>query len=128
MFKEKPTCFVAIPGTPDFASVRDAVQQSLQNLDVEPSSATDIVGTTLSTKAIERSDFLIADVTDKNPDTFYEVGLADAMRKPILILAQKSHDVPTDLGGHRVLLYEPGDTDKLTRYLDYWIQEQASKG
>jgi hypothetical protein len=67
-------------------------------------------------------------VTDKNPDTFYEVGLADAMRKPILILAQKSHDAPTDLGGHRVLLYEPGDTDKLTRYLDYWIQEQAPKG
>ncbi len=125
MFKEKPTCFVAIPGTPDFAGVRDAVQQSLQHLDVEPSSAADGVGAAFSVKAVERSDLLIVDVTDKNPDTFYEVGLADAMRKPILILAQKSHDAPTDFGGHRVLLYEPGDTDKLTRYLDYWIKEQA---
>jgi nucleoside 2-deoxyribosyltransferase len=76
---------------------------------------------------IEQSDSVIADVTSKQSNIYYELGLADAMRKPVLILAQKSQDVPPDFAGHRVLVYEPDDTEKLSRYLDYWIDDQSPK-
>ena len=54
---------------------------------------------------IRRSDLIIADLTDLNPNVFYELGLAHAFRKPVLLLTQTIGDVPFDLKSYRLLEY-----------------------
>jgi hypothetical protein len=52
------------------------------------------------------SRVLLADLTNKNPNVFYELGLAHAARKPVLLLTQSMEDVPFDLRALRVIEYE----------------------
>jgi hypothetical protein len=56
--------------------------------------------------AIQRADLVLADLTRKNANVFYEVGICHALDKPVLLLAQTIDDVPFDLRHRRVLLYE----------------------
>lgn len=55
---------------------------------------------------INRSRFLIADLTHRNPNVFYEVGLAHALGKDVILLTQSIADVPFDLRSIRCLVYE----------------------
>lgn len=52
------------------------------------------------------SRVLLADLTGKNPNVFYELGLAHAARKPVLLLTQSMEDVPFDLRALRVVTYD----------------------
>lgn len=49
---------------------------------------------------------VIADLTGQNANVFYEVGIAHAQGKPVLLLAQSLDDVPFDLRHRRILIYE----------------------
>ena len=60
-------------------------------------------------KAIRMSRLLIAELTGHNPNEFYEVGLAHAIGKPILLLTRNQEDVPFDLKALRYLYYEVND-------------------
>jgi hypothetical protein len=60
---------------------------------------------------IQSADVLIADLTGRNPNVFYELGLAHAARKPVIILTQRVDDVPFDLQGLRWLLYDVREPD-----------------
>src|ERR1700709_196583 len=52
------------------------------------------------------SRVLLADLTGKNPNVFYELGLAHAARKPVLLMTQSMEDVPFDLRALRVITYD----------------------
>lgn len=52
---------------------------------------------------------LIADLTGKNPNVLYELGLAHAIGKPVILLTQDINDVPFDLRALRVLEYDVND-------------------
>src|SRR5690606_10146442 len=54
---------------------------------------------------IRECDLVIADVTDRNPNVMYEVGLAHALGKPAFVIAQCEEDIPFDLRQHRYILY-----------------------
>ncbi len=56
--------------------------------------------------SIEAAAILVADLTGRNANVFYEVGIAHAIGKPVLLMAQSIEDVPFDLRHRRVLLYE----------------------
>ena len=54
---------------------------------------------------IVQSDLIIADLTTANPNVFYELGLAHALKKPVILLTQSISDVPFDLKPYRLLEY-----------------------
>jgi hypothetical protein len=58
------------------------------------------------TRSIEKAKIIVADLTGRNPNVFYEVGIAHTLNKTVLLLAQNIEDVPFDLRHRRVLLYE----------------------
>lgn len=60
---------------------------------------------------IEKAKVLLADLTDKNANVFYELGLAHAARKPVVFTAGKVEDVPFDLRHLRVIIYETREPD-----------------
>ena len=55
---------------------------------------------------IEKAKILLADLTGKNPNVFYELGLAHAARKPVVFTSGALEDVPLDLRHLRVIVYE----------------------
>ncbi len=55
---------------------------------------------------IELSRVVIADLTGRNHNVFYEIGIAHALGKPVLLLARSLHDVPPDLRRNRLLIYD----------------------
>jgi hypothetical protein len=56
-------------------------------------------------KSINSSRIVIADLTTKNPNVFYEIGLCHAIGKDVVLIAQNQDDVPSDFPHLRVLFY-----------------------
>ncbi|MEW6249821.1 MAG: hypothetical protein AB1716_04180 [Planctomycetota bacterium] len=54
---------------------------------------------------IDRAELVIAEITDRSPNVFYEVGYAVGAQKPLLLLIQKGRPVPTDLKGRELIEY-----------------------
>jgi hypothetical protein len=54
---------------------------------------------------------ILADLTDKNPNVFYELGLAHAMAKPAILVTASLDDVPFDLRGLRIIEYDKNVPD-----------------
>ncbi len=57
---------------------------------------------------INRSKVLVADLTDRNPNVFYELGLAHALEKPVVLVSAEGN-VPFDLHHIRVIYYDVSD-------------------
>jgi hypothetical protein len=55
---------------------------------------------------IAKADLLVADISGANPNVMLEVGYAEAMGKPVLLLVRDSADIPSHLRDHRFLIYE----------------------
>lgn len=58
---------------------------------------------------ISSSKVLLADLTGKNANVFYELGLAHALAKPVVFTTSDLADVPFDLRHLRVAVYEIRD-------------------
>src|SRR4029453_3589189 len=54
---------------------------------------------------IRQGDVIVADMTGRNPNVFYEVGYAHALGKLVLLLTQKAKDIPFDLQHHKHIVY-----------------------
>jgi hypothetical protein len=55
---------------------------------------------------IRKARYIIADLTSKNSNVTYEVGLADVVGKEVILLSQSATDVPFDFLGQRLITYE----------------------
>jgi nucleoside 2-deoxyribosyltransferase len=79
---------------------------------------------------IDAADLIIADLTGRNPNVFYETGYAHAKGKLCLLLTSKADDIPFDLKHHRHLIY--GDSiqnlrQALLKDLDWLKSEIANR-
>jgi len=54
---------------------------------------------------IFRSNVVIVDLTGKNPNVMYEMGIAHTLGKHVIPITQNISDIPSDLGHHRALKY-----------------------
>lgn len=58
---------------------------------------------------INSAKVLIAELTKRNPNVFYELGLAHALKKPVVLVSSNQEDVPFDLQHIRVIYYDVND-------------------
>lgn len=58
---------------------------------------------------INSARVLVAELTTKNPNVFYELGLAHALKKPVVLVSSNEEDVPFDLKHIRVIYYDMSD-------------------
>ena len=54
---------------------------------------------------ISKADVIVADMTGRNPNVFYEVGYAHALGKITLLLTQDAADIPFDLKHRQHIVY-----------------------
>jgi len=57
-------------------------------------------------EGIATSDLVVADLTGANPNVYYELGIAHALDKKVILLAQDIDELPFDLRSYRVLAYD----------------------
>lgn len=56
--------------------------------------------------AINESPLIIADITSRNPNVFYEIGIAHTLGKKVILLTQEVADIPFDFKNYRHIIYE----------------------
>jgi hypothetical protein len=58
---------------------------------------------------IHNAKVLVAELTGRNPNVFYELGLAHALEKPVVLVSSNEGDVPFDVQHIRVIYYDVYD-------------------
>lgn len=127
------TCFVMMPfGQWYDRYYQDIYIPAIRDAGFEPVRADELFTTGSVVEQIweqiEKSKVLLAELTDKNANVFYELGLAHAARKPVVFTAGRVDDVPFDLRHLRVIVYEtrePQWADKLQRLITDYLRNAA---
>jgi hypothetical protein len=121
---QSPSCFVSIPFRPEFADVRATVLKVLLEMNVKPLQVSDLeADDSLSSgiaDALRRADLILADITGLNAHVLYELGVAYGLNKPIAMIAQEGSDLaalPGDLAKQQIVTYPPGNVSSLVGYL-----------
>lgn len=57
--------------------------------------------------AIFHAEVCIVDCTGRNPNVFYELGIAHTLGRPSILIAQSMDDIPFDVRHLRVIIYQP---------------------
>ncbi len=128
----KNLCFVLMPfkGELDdvYAQVKNAVcdEHGLICVRADDIYSTGIIITEIWDK-IQEAHIIVADATDKNPNVFYEVGLAHAIGKEVIIITQNVEDIPFDLRHRRIIIYHKERLDDLRNKLSRTIAELKAK-
>jgi hypothetical protein len=106
------TCFVAMP----FHSLFETEYQRVIRPAVEEAGLACVRGDEIYAaqpivqniwQALRSSRVVVAELSDRNPNVMYEVGLAHAIGKPIVFLTRSETDVPFDLRALKYLYYDP---------------------
>lgn len=69
-------------------------------------------------RGLNNAKVLIAELTTRNVNVFYELGLAHALHKPVVLVAANEPDVPFDLKHIRVIYYDVTDPFWGTKLID----------
>lgn len=107
---------VMMPFSTEFDVVYETIEMAVQDAGLHCARADNIwehdhvMGDVLS--LLWRSGIVIADLTGKNANVFYEAGLAHALPRPTVLLTQRSEDVPFDLQSIRYLRYGLGTSER----------------
>lgn len=64
---------------------------------------------------VVNDDLVVADLTDHNPNVFYELALRHALRKPVIQLIKEGQPVPFDVSPSRVVYFDETRRDSLRR-------------
>jgi hypothetical protein len=78
---------------------------------------------------IEKADLIIADLSNKNPNVFYETGYAHALNKNVILLTQNSDDIPFDLKHYPHIIYNGNIkflSEELTKKIN-WYKNNENK-
>lgn len=131
---EKPFALVLMPFSTDFDDIyRLGIREVAKELDVVAERVDEQFYSETMIERIYRqidaADFIIADMTGKNPNVFYEVGYAHAKGKLCTLLTQDTADIPFDLKHHRHLVYG-GKISRLRELLSpelQWLKAETEK-
>jgi hypothetical protein len=79
--------------------------------------------------AVYRSRVVIADCTKRNPNVFYEIGMAHTVGKPVMLITLDEADVPFDLRHLRYIkyAYTPPGMDAFEDALERTLQDVLKK-
>ncbi|HEV8367548.1 MAG TPA: hypothetical protein VGQ39_06305 [Pyrinomonadaceae bacterium] len=115
---EPRPAFIAMPYGPIwFKSVCDVIVSAVSASGFAPEVSKDLETPGQITDqiwhGIRRADVVIADISESNPNVFYELGLAHALGKEVVITAQGVERPPFDVSTARLLRYELTDLPSL---------------
>jgi uncharacterized protein YutE (UPF0331/DUF86 family) len=120
-------CFVIMPFMPEFDAVyRSLIKPVAEQFGLTVLRADEIYAPGSITEqiraAIQQARLCIADVSDRNPNVLYEVGIAHTLGKPTVLITRQINDVPFDLRSIRLIVYDPNSLETTRLALESSIQ------
>ncbi|WP_395047330.1 hypothetical protein [Flavobacterium sp.] len=118
------TCFVMMPFAAPLGDYYAKIYEpAIKKAGLNPIRAdNDIFGTGKIVdqiwSGINSAKILIAELTGRNPNVYYELGLAHALKKPVVLISSNEEDVPFDLKHIRVIYYDKNDPFWGTKLID----------
>src|SRR6266436_6612471 len=114
--RRKPTCFTIMPFGEWLDDYYDELYcPTIKAAGLDPKRADDLYRPSTIINDIwsytQSSKLILADLTGKNPNVFYELGLAHALAKPAILITESINDVPFDLRSLRVIVYDKNQPD-----------------
>ena len=105
------TVFVIMPFTQEWSKDvwEQVIKPSVQEIGMTPVRADDLYGQNIMEdvwQSILKSAIIICDTTGRNPNVFYELGIAHTLGKKVLLLTQSIDDIPFDLQAYRHIEYK----------------------
>jgi hypothetical protein len=101
--------FVLMPMSREFESLFDLIRMAADSVGLKSFRADSILapGSIIDQifESIAKSGLVIADLTGRNQNVMYELGIAHSMGKETLILSRDLEDVPFDVRSRRILTY-----------------------
>lgn len=98
-----------MPFTGDFTNVYDTIKTAASSAGFSCTRADDIWDDSTIIQdifsLIFQSYVVVCDFTGKNPNVFYEAGLAHTLGKYVIPITQNADDIPFDLRHHRFIPY-----------------------
>ncbi|PER45281.1 hypothetical protein [Bacillus thuringiensis] len=84
---------------------------------------------------LKTAELVIADMTEHNPNAFYEMGFRHALGKPLIPIMEEETKIPFDVANLRTITYATNDLDKAETakqrlretITSFDIQEQSDK-
>jgi hypothetical protein len=103
--------FVLMPFAPELKPIfDDHILNVAQSLGLRAVRADDLFTTGSVVfdiwRSIISSRVIVADCTGRNPNVFYELGMAHTIGKPVILITQDSNDVPFDIRHLRHIAYD----------------------
>jgi hypothetical protein len=104
-------CFTIMPFGDRFDQYyREVFQPAIEQAGFTPRRADDLMRPGTIVRDIwnytKEATIILADLTGRNPNVLYELGLAHAIAKPAILVAESIEDIPFDLRHLRVLQYD----------------------
>jgi len=124
MAETRPFCFVIMPFRAELNYFYLYIKRHIEeehNIDCERGDAQVLTKPLLEKIAdyIRRADVLVADCTGRNPNVFYELGIAHANNKKVILISQDSVDeAPADIRHFEFIRYNLADHAAFTSQLD----------
>ena len=108
------TCFVVMPFHPLFGKQYEKViRPAIESAGLECVRGDEIYAHQSIVQdiwqSIRRCRLVVAELSGRNPNVMYEIGLAHAIGKPIVLLTRNEEDVPFDLRALRFIFYDTSD-------------------
>lgn len=98
-----------MPFSSDFDEVYSVIKQAAQDANMRCSRADDIwIHNTIIqdvVSLIDRSRIIVSDCTGRNPNVFYETGIAHTLGRDVVLITQSDADIPFDLQHIRYFRY-----------------------
>ncbi len=123
--EDKKICFVISPIGEGGSETRTRSDQILKHIITEPVSQLGYeviradkisepgIITTQIIEYIVDAELVIADLTEHNPNVFYELAIRHAMRKPLVQIIRKGDIIPFDVAATRVIQFDLLDLDSV---------------
>lgn len=107
---DKNICFVLMPFKESWSDeIFKLIKSSVESLGFQCLRADDLNGQIIIEDIwikINQAGFIIADVTGRNPNVMYEVGIAHTVGRPTLLLTQNTKEIPFDFTHLRHIDYK----------------------
>jgi hypothetical protein len=106
-----PDLFMVMPFTPQLEPIfRDHVQKVAGELSLSAARGKDFFsrGSIIQDvwSGIYHAKVVVADCTKRNPNVFYEIGMAHTLGRDTILISQSLKDIPFDLQHLRYIIYE----------------------
>lgn len=102
--------FIIMPFSEEWSDdVLMAIKDTCNALNINVFRADELLGSYLIIddiiSSIKKSDIIIADITVRNTNVYYELGYAHALNKNTILVAQNGSIIPFDISGFRYITY-----------------------